>query len=230
VIGIALLVAGITRISRADDGRDFATKSQFTKIEVPGAVNGTQPLGINPQGDIVGSYIDSGFNFRGFLVSKGRFTNIDVPAAFGTQTQAAGINPQGDIVGTYSEGSSGISHGFLLTKEWLKSFSALRAVRAAPPSYPREPAVSSRRSESWFNIFPLRVLQMCSTGFLSLLACFQVSLVSTSAQQALKAENHGGVAFLYVPPGSRVSRCTKLGAFFTKTVSRPKSVGRRLAA
>jgi hypothetical protein len=60
VIGIALLVAGITRTSRADDGRDFATKSKFTKIDVPGAVFGTHPAGINPQGDIVGYYRDSG--------------------------------------------------------------------------------------------------------------------------------------------------------------------------
>jgi hypothetical protein len=37
VIRIALLVAGITRTSRADDGRDFTDKSRFTKIDVPAA-------------------------------------------------------------------------------------------------------------------------------------------------------------------------------------------------
>ena len=37
VIGIALLVAGITRTSQADNGRDFADKSKFTTIDFPGA-------------------------------------------------------------------------------------------------------------------------------------------------------------------------------------------------
>jgi hypothetical protein len=56
VIGIALLVVGITRTSRGDDGRDFAEKSKFTKIDVPGAAGRTEPFGINPRGDIVGHY------------------------------------------------------------------------------------------------------------------------------------------------------------------------------
>jgi hypothetical protein len=55
-------------------------------------------------------------NSHGFLLSKGEFTAIDVPAAFGIQTGASGINPQGDIVGTYSDGS-GQTRGFLLSRE-----------------------------------------------------------------------------------------------------------------
>ena len=69
-----------------------------------------------PASDIVGSCRDSTNNFHSFLLSKGRFTVIDVPAAFGIQTDASGINPQGDIVGTYSDGS-GRTHGFLLSRE-----------------------------------------------------------------------------------------------------------------
>lgn len=60
VIGIALIVTGSTRTSRADDGRDCADKSKFTKIDVPAAVFGTKPTGINSEGDIVGYYRDSG--------------------------------------------------------------------------------------------------------------------------------------------------------------------------
>jgi hypothetical protein len=70
VIGIALLVAGITRTGRADDGRDFADKAKFTKIDVPGAAGTTEAFGINPQGDIVGLYSDRSGNTHGFLLSK----------------------------------------------------------------------------------------------------------------------------------------------------------------
>jgi hypothetical protein len=70
VIRIALLVAGITRTSRADDGRDLTDKSKFTKIDVPGAAGGTEPFGINPQGGIVGLYFDGSGNTHGFLLSK----------------------------------------------------------------------------------------------------------------------------------------------------------------
>lgn len=52
---------------------------------------------------------------HGFLRSGGRFTTIDVPAAFGIGTQALGINSEGDIVGIYFDGSNNI-HGFLLSK------------------------------------------------------------------------------------------------------------------
>jgi uncharacterized membrane protein len=117
MIGIALLVAGITRTSRADDGRDFATKSKFTKIDIPGAVFGTQAAGINLQDDIVGYYKDNkdnNINYHGFLLSKGKVTTIDVPGSV-NGTQAAGINLQGDIVGSYFD--SGFNgHGFLLSK------------------------------------------------------------------------------------------------------------------
>jgi hypothetical protein len=58
----------------------------LTNIDVPRALAGsTIPNGINPQGDIVGSCRDSTNNFHSFLLSKGRFTVIDVPAAFGIQ-------------------------------------------------------------------------------------------------------------------------------------------------
>jgi hypothetical protein len=68
---------------------------------------------INPQGDIAGSYIDSSGNTHGFVLSKGKFTTIDVPGA--VLTEASGINPRGDIVGDYID-SSGNDHGFLLSK------------------------------------------------------------------------------------------------------------------
>ena len=73
----------------------------FTAIDVPGAscppffpCASTVALGINPNGDIVGSYF-AGFTNHGFLLHRGAFTTIDVPGAL--STQAFGINPQGDM-------------------------------------------------------------------------------------------------------------------------------------
>src|ERR1700730_2389599 len=111
VIGITLLTAGVTRTTRAD---------QFKTIDVPAAFGSqTQPYGINPQGDIVGYYSDSSGNTHGFLLSRGKFTTIDVPGAGAPlYTEPYGINPQGDIVGYYSD-SSGV-HGFLLSKGLLR--------------------------------------------------------------------------------------------------------------
>jgi hypothetical protein len=99
VIGITLLVAGMPRTSRSDDGRDLTGQSNFTKIDVPGSAGYTAPNGINPQGDIVGTYfaiLNNNIITRGFLLSKGTFTNIDVdlPGAIPGSTNAVGINPK----------------------------------------------------------------------------------------------------------------------------------------
>jgi uncharacterized membrane protein len=80
----------------------------FTPIDVPGASD-TQPLGINPSGQIVGFYISPVLHLHGFLYDGGVFTTIDVPGAF--LTEAYGINPSGQIVGFY--GDSAGAHGFL---------------------------------------------------------------------------------------------------------------------
>jgi hypothetical protein len=66
----------------------------------------------------VGGYTDSSGVSHGFLLSKGSYINIDVPASIGAapgSTGATDINPQGDILGTYAD-SSGIVHSFLLSK------------------------------------------------------------------------------------------------------------------
>lgn len=75
-----------------------AQAATWTAIDVPGAI-GTQALGINSAGDIVGFYTDSGHHSHGFLLKNGNFTTIDVPGSF--QTVARGINDSGLIVGSY---------------------------------------------------------------------------------------------------------------------------------
>ena len=94
---------------------------EFTTIDVPGAVQtptvGTS-VGINSRGDIVSSYCAAlplpckVENVRGFLLSEGEFTAIDVPGAIGMG--AAGINARGDIVGFYNPDASRYL-GFLRT-------------------------------------------------------------------------------------------------------------------
>lgn len=58
--------------------------------------------GINPGGDIVGSYTDGSGKSHGFLLQDGQFSTIDVDFAWAAFTIGAfGISPGGDIVGRY---------------------------------------------------------------------------------------------------------------------------------
>ena len=86
-----------------------AASFTFTPIDVPGAFF-TEALGINPRGQIVGSYSDS-TGEHGFLYDRGVFTTIDPPGT--SFTIARGINPSGQIVGSYFDSTEG--HGFLAT-------------------------------------------------------------------------------------------------------------------
>jgi probable HAF family extracellular repeat protein len=89
----------------------------FTSIDYPGAVL-TNAQGINPGGDIVGTYVDTSGNQHGFLLSNGKFTSLDYPGGPGTSTFARGISADGDIVGSYSTppGTPPNIHGFLLSQ------------------------------------------------------------------------------------------------------------------
>jgi uncharacterized membrane protein len=84
----------------------------FEPIDVAGAT-GTRAFGINPQGDIVGSYTAGGVT-HGFVLSDGVLTAFDYPGA--ASTEAWGINAGGDIIGRYTlAGVPGI-RGFLRSK------------------------------------------------------------------------------------------------------------------
>ena len=91
----------------------------FTTIDVPGAVF-TSATGINPRGDIVGSYVDNVNGTQrshGYVLRDGAFTTIDFPGAAGTE--ARGVGPGGEIVGDYwFPGEPAVNvHGYLLTKQ-----------------------------------------------------------------------------------------------------------------
>ncbi|HEY6944254.1 MAG TPA: hypothetical protein VI431_03870 [Candidatus Acidoferrum sp.] len=93
--------------------RSAAQSFNFTSIDVPcsacpgGIARRTALGGINPAGDIVGTYSDAVGKQHGFLLSRGQFTTIDVPGALvgatgSLPTVARGIGPSGDIVGQFT--------------------------------------------------------------------------------------------------------------------------------
>src|SRR5438034_2505816 len=75
----------------------------YTQFDDPIAVQGTYGTGINTAGDIVGTWLDSGGDAHGFMLSGGIYTTIDYPGA--ADTYLTGINDLGQIVGHSSVGT-----------------------------------------------------------------------------------------------------------------------------
>lgn len=106
---------------RSPDGRFF------TKIDVPGAgtgfaqgtgCNSDCPVGLNDEGEITGTYVDSSYYHHGFLrTADGSFVKFDPSGSFFTQPES--INDAGTIVGYYNDnvvptGILGVYHGFVV--------------------------------------------------------------------------------------------------------------------
>jgi len=106
----------------------------FTTVDAtPLGATLTNARGINPDGDIVGLYHDTGGG-HGFLRRyDGTFTAIDVvlPGVTVANTAANAINPAGQIVGDYRT-SDGIVHGYLLSEGTFTSFDYPGAVKTYP--------------------------------------------------------------------------------------------------
>jgi hypothetical protein len=101
----------------ADTAALNAHVALWRSFDVSGAVNGTQPSGINALGEIAGVYADSSTNVHGFLRKAGGeivtfdAPNVGYPSPF-TGTFPTDINNQGDIVGYYTD-AAGATHGFV---------------------------------------------------------------------------------------------------------------------
>lgn len=92
-----------------------ASAAVFESIDYPGAIYTSVDGGPNPQGDVVGSYIDKANQIHGFVRSRsGVFTIIDYPGALHTQL-SGWVDARGDIVGHYTD-QANKTHGFLLLK------------------------------------------------------------------------------------------------------------------
>jgi probable HAF family extracellular repeat protein len=126
---IDALSAGITFANGINDtdqvvgeyyeGNDFGSSyhgflydgSSYIRIDDPSATHGTDALGINNSGQIVGTYSDSSGN-HAFLYNSGSYITLNDPRATGG-TNANGVNDAGQIVGSYSD--NGGTHGFVAT-------------------------------------------------------------------------------------------------------------------
>jgi hypothetical protein len=86
----------------------------FVTFDVPGAVNGTSPVGINDGGAITGDYGDNiGSGAHGFIrATNGFFVTFDVPGAV-NGTFPSAINNSGVVAGSYSDNVGSGSHGFV---------------------------------------------------------------------------------------------------------------------
>jgi hypothetical protein len=83
---------------------------RVTKLRYGGGSN-TQALGIDRDGDVVGSYADDAGHNHGFLLSRGRVRRVDVPNRDG-DTVVNGLNDRGQAVGFITE-PGGRTEGFL---------------------------------------------------------------------------------------------------------------------
>ena len=86
-------------------------QGHFTVLDYPGST-GTQALGLNNKGLVVGSWTDTSGNSHGFVytVASGTFTSVDDPDGIGT-TLVNGINDKGMLVGFY--GNAPLNSGFV---------------------------------------------------------------------------------------------------------------------
>jgi probable HAF family extracellular repeat protein len=75
------------------------------------AAHETAALGVNDEGDVVGTY-STGTTSYGFLYSAGKWTTIAPPGA--VSATAYGINDAGQIVGSYTD-VNGATHAFIAT-------------------------------------------------------------------------------------------------------------------
>jgi hypothetical protein len=89
---------------------------KFTAINFPKS-NGTQAIGINDKGDVVGLYLDSGSVQHGFVKRGSKYTSIDV--AGDTTTEAWGINNAGQIT-VFALNSVGTYESFLYNGKTFK--------------------------------------------------------------------------------------------------------------
>ena len=79
--------------------------TNFTTLDDPsaGSSGGTQALGINDNGEIVGGYVDANGVENGFVYNAGSYQTLDEPNS--VATTLVGINASGEIVG-HAQGAS----------------------------------------------------------------------------------------------------------------------------
>jgi hypothetical protein len=86
--------------------------ARYDSFDVSGAVH-LYPTSINDPGAVTGEYIDSAFNYHGFLRDRhGNISNIDIPGA-GGGTFPVAINANGTVTGSWCTANYVYCPGFL---------------------------------------------------------------------------------------------------------------------
>ena len=93
-------------------------KGAFTSFDPPGSVS-DEASTVNPSGEVVGAYRDSGGVTHGYILFHGNYVTDDPPGSIFTFN--GGGNPAGDVAGIYVD-SGGVGHGFLLSNGVYTSF------------------------------------------------------------------------------------------------------------
>lgn len=104
---------------------------EFSVFDPAGAVNGTEPMAINPEGTIVGYYADENMAHGFVRYHDGTIVSFDPNGSQGTV--ATGINPAGEISGWYQD-QNFITHGFVRRLDG--SFVSFDAASPAFVTYP----------------------------------------------------------------------------------------------
>src|SRR5947209_8566524 len=95
-------------------------KAQFnyTELDVPGSTD-TVARGINPSGQIIGTYYDVTNQIHGYRLDQGVYTTLDPSGSI--LTVPYGITPSGQIVGDYVDAAYN-QHAFLVDKGGYTTF------------------------------------------------------------------------------------------------------------
>ena len=96
---------------------------KFTAINFPKS-NGTQALGINDKGEVVGLYLDSSSAQHGFVKKGAKYTSIDVTGD--TTVEAWGINNSGQIA-VFALNSANAYESFVYNGKTFKKVSDPKA-------------------------------------------------------------------------------------------------------
>ena len=99
------MVCGFLNDAQGSHGYLWRSGASYLQIDYPGAAS-TQILGINNQGQAVGSFTNSDKNTHGFVYNwySRTFQQVDVPGA--SSTVVNGINRQGRIVGFFTDNTN----------------------------------------------------------------------------------------------------------------------------
>lgn len=96
---------------------------KFTAVNFPKS-NGTQAIGINDKGDVVGIYLDSASTQHSFVKVGSKYTSFDISG--GTTTTAWGINNSGQIA-VFAIASTGGYESYLYNGKSFKKVSDPKA-------------------------------------------------------------------------------------------------------